>query len=287
MRIRIYFAFCSTFSISLLLTFLLIASVSLAETLAMQRFKLTGNFIQGGLVKGKTEPGTQVFFDGKRIRLSEQGDFILGFHRDEPQQQTLKLVFKDGEILEEKINIVPREYRIQRIDGLPAAKVSPRKPETLKRIRKEIALIKKARQTDDPRLDFLQGFIWPVKGPISGVYGSQRILNGQPRRPHYGVDIARPTGTAVVAPAAGIITLAHPDMFYSGGTIMLDHGHGLSSSFLHLSKLHVKVGDRIEQGQLIAEIGATGRATGAHLDWRMNWFERRIDPQLLVPEMPE
>jgi murein DD-endopeptidase MepM/ murein hydrolase activator NlpD len=126
-----------------------------------------------------------------------------------------------------------------------------------------------------------------VQGPISGVYGSQRILNGEPRRPHYGVDIAVPVGTPVRAPAPGIVTLAVPDMFFSGGTLIIDHGHRLSSSFLHLSKLHVDVGDRVEQGDLVAEVGATGRVTGAHLDWRMNLRDRRIDPQLLVPAMPE
>lgn len=143
-----------------------------------------------------------------------------------------------------------------------------------------------ARRTDDPRLDFMQSFIWPSIGPISGVYGSQRILNGQPRRPHFGVDVAAPTGTPVRAPAAGIITLAHPDMYFSGGTVILDHGHGVSSSFLHLSRIHVQVGQRVEQGELIAEIGATGRVTGPHLDWRMNWFGQRIDPALLVGAMP-
>ena len=130
-------------------------------------------------------------------------------------------------------------------------------------------------------------FIWPTIGPISGVYGSQRILNGKPKWPHYGVDIAVPTGTEVRAPAGGVVTLAHPDMFYSGGTLIVDHGHGLSSAFLHLSKLRVKTGDKVKQGDVIAEVGATGRATGAHLDWRMNLFNRRIDPQLLVSPMAE
>ncbi|MFK5985535.1 MAG: M23 family metallopeptidase [Pseudomonadota bacterium] len=247
---------------------------------------LEGNRIQGGLLIGKTQPGAKVTFQGKSKKVSKQGIFLIGFHRDEPLSSKLKIIFSDGSKLEKTINIREREYRVQRINGLPPSKVSPRGAETIKRINKETALIKKARKRNDSRLDFTEQFIWPSTGPISGVYGSQRILNGQARRPHYGIDIARPTGTAVVAPASGIITLAHKDMFFSGGTIMLDHGFGLSSSFLHLSKLHVKVGDIVKQGQLIAEIGATGRVTGAHLDWRMNLFNKRIDPELLVPAMP-
>jgi len=248
---------------------------------------LEGDAIQGGLLQGKTIPGTTIFFQNKKIKVSKRGIFLLGFHRDEPLESNLKVIFPDGTTINKLITLTKREYNIQRIDGLPASKVTPRKKETLDRIAKETAMVKQARKRNDDRLDFLEQFIWPATGPISGVYGSQRILNGQPRRPHFGIDIAQPTGTPVVAPASGIITLAHKDMFFSGGTIMLDHGHGLSSSFLHLSKLHVKVGDRIKKGQLIAEIGATGRVTGAHLDWRMNLFNKRIDPELLVPPMPE
>ena len=148
-------------------------------------------------------------------------------------------------------------------------------------------MIRKARQRDDPRTDFLSGWMWPVSGPISGVYGSQRVLNGEPRRPHYGVDIAAPVGTPVRAPADGLVTLSHPDMFFSGVTLVLDHGHNLSSSFLHLNKSLVKTGDRVKRGDVIAEVGKSGRVTGAHLDWRMNYQAERIDPELLVPPMPE
>src|SRR5699024_8142839 len=151
--------------------------------------------------------------------------------------------------------------------GLPSRKVTPRS-EDLARIHKEAAKVRKAREIDAPRTDFLNGFIWPVQGPISGVYGSQRILNGQPRRPHYGVDIVAPAGTLVRAPAGGVVTLADPHMFLSGGTLILDHGHGLSSAFLHLRRILVKRGERVLQEDPIAEVGATGRVTGAHLDWR-------------------
>jgi len=154
------------------------------------------------------------------------------------------------------------------------------------RIRRDSAAVKQARERDDPRADFLSGWIWPVEGPISGVYGSQRVLNGKPRRPHFGVDIAMPVGTLVKAPADGLVTLAHPDMFYSGATLIIDHGHKLSSTFLHLSRILVEVGDRVRQGEVIAEVGKSGRVTGAHLDWRMNLRQARIDPQLLAGPMP-
>jgi murein DD-endopeptidase MepM/ murein hydrolase activator NlpD len=228
-----------------------------------------------------------VLQDGQSIRVGAAGDFVLGFTRDAPANSTLEVRLPDGREIDRTLAVRQREYRIQRIDGLPDAKVTPRSPEDLARIRKDAAAVGKARRRDDDRLDFLTGFDWPTIGPISGVYGSQRILNGEPRRPHFGVDVAAPVGTPVRAPAPGIVTLTVPDMFFSGGTLIIDHGHRLSSSFLHLSKIHVEVGDRVEKGDLIAEVGATGRVTGAHLDWRMNLRDRRIDPQLLVPPMPE
>lgn len=250
-------------------------------------YSLSGESIQGGMMVGRTEPGSHVQQDGQPVRVSAQGYFLLGFARDAPAQSTLRIGLPDGQVIERKLDVASREYRIQRIDGLPKSKVTPRKPEDLARIRRDIAATKKARARDDNRQDFLSGFEWPVMGPISGVYGSQRILNGKPRRPHFGVDVAVPTGTPVRAPAPGIVTLAVPDMFFSGGTMIIDHGHQLSSSFLHLSRLHAKVGDRVEAGEVVAEVGATGRVTGAHLDWRMNLRDRRIDPQLLVPPMPK
>ena len=248
---------------------------------------LKGELIQGGVVIGKTIPGSRITFDKQAILVSAEGDFIIGFSRDEPQKVTLEIVLPDGGKMIKELDVEKRQYKVQRIDGLPKSKVSPRKPEVLARIRKEGAQAALARQRNDARLDYLETFIWPAIGPISGVYGSQRILNGKPRRPHFGVDVAAPTGTDVVAPASGVITLANPDMFFSGGTIILDHGHGLSSTFLHLSKLLVKNGDVVKQGDLIAKVGATGRVTGAHLDWRMNLFKRRVDPQLLVPPIEE
>jgi len=248
--------------------------------------QLDGGHIQGGLVIGHTAPRAQVYFDDAEIRVSNDGVFVIGFGRDASATAHLKVVFSDGGVTDKNLKIKKRSYPIQRVDGLPKRKVTP-KVSDLERIRRESALVKAARARNDPRMDFLEGFAWPARGRISGVYGSQRILNGEPRRPHYGVDVAGPVGTPVKAPAGGIVTLVNADMFFSGGTLILDHGHGLSSSFLHLSAILVEEGQRVRRGDIIARMGATGRVTGAHLDWRMNWFETRIDPELVVGEMPK
>ncbi len=247
---------------------------------------LTGDLVQGGLVRGRVSPGTEVEFDGQPVRVSPRGDFVIGFGRDEPEQVALVTRNADGVAHRRMLAVAKREYEVQRIDGLPPKKVNP-SAEHLARIQREVALVSAVRRMDDPRTDFADGFIWPARGRISGVYGSQRILNGEPRRPHFGVDIAARTGTPVVAPAAGVVTLVHEDMYFSGGTLILDHGHGLSSAFLHLSKISVAEGTRVAQGDLIAEVGGTGRATGPHLDWRVNLFDRRLDPQMLVGPMPQ
>jgi murein DD-endopeptidase MepM/ murein hydrolase activator NlpD len=247
--------------------------------------ELQGQPVQGGLMQGRTDPGTEVTFDGRPVRISKDGVFLIGFGRDAPAQAKLVVTFTDGSREWRELKVGQRKYKIQRIDGLPPRKISPSE-EDLARIHRESASIKEARTKDDARTDFLKGFIWPAKGRISGIYGSQRILNGEPRRPHYGLDIAAPVETPVVAPASGIVTLTHPDMFYSGGTLILDHGHGLSSTFIHLHRILVKEGQYVRQGDVIAEIGATGRVTGPHLDWRINLFKRRLDPQLILKAMP-
>ncbi|MDH3671131.1 MAG: M23 family metallopeptidase [Gammaproteobacteria bacterium] len=247
--------------------------------------ELEGQLMQGGLMQGRTDPDAEVTFDGQPVRISEAGVFLIGFGRDAPPQAKLVATFADGSREWRELKVGQRKYKTQRIDGLPPRKVTPSE-EDLVRIGRETALIKQARAQDDTRTDFLNGFIWPAKGRITGVYGSQRILNGEPRRPHFGLDIAAPVGTPVVAPASGIVTLTHPDMFYSGGTLILDHGHGLSSTFIHLHQILVKQGDYVQQGDVIAEIGVTGRARGAHLDWRINLFTRRLDPQLILEAMP-
>ena len=245
---------------------------------------LNGQITQGALVQGKVDAGARVILDGAAVRVSDDGDFLIGFGRDHGPDSRLEVIYPDGRRETRRLDVAAREYDIQRIDGLPPSKVTP-KPEDLKRIREEAARVHRARAMDDPRTDFLSGWIWPSEGRISGVYGSQRVLNGEPRRPHFGVDIAAPVGTPVKAPADGVVTLVHADMFYSGGTLVIDHGHNLSSSFLHLNRILVAEGARVKKGEIVAEIGKTGRVTGAHLDWRMNLGKARLDPQLLVPPM--
>ena len=247
---------------------------------------LDGDFIQGGLIQGRTLPGAEVRLGDRRLRLAEDGSFVFGFGRDAEPKATLSVLLPDGRTLSRKLDVAQRTYEVQRIDGLPQNKVTP-PDEVVQRILAEIELVKAARAVDSPRRDFEGGFIWPCTGPISGVYGSQRILNGQPRQPHYGIDIAVPTGTPVVAPAGGVVVLAEDDLYFSGGTLMVDHGHGVMSAFLHLSKIEVELGQEVAQGEQIALVGATGRVTGAHLDWRVNWYQERVDASLLVPPMPE
>lgn len=252
----------------------------------LQALTLEGKYLQGGLLIGQIEPGGRVKFDGEWVKVSKEGYFLLGFARDESLKHELVVSRQGQPDQTRQFHIAKRDYQIQRINGLPASKVTPSKS-NLDRIKKEVVLVKQARSLNDDRSDFQNGFIWPATGVITGVYGSQRVLNGKPKRPHYGIDIAAPVGTTVVAPADGVVTLTHSDMFYSGGTLIIDHGLQLSSSFLHLSKILVHEGQRVKQGDPIAEIGATGRVTGPHLDWRMNLRNARIDPQLLVPPMPE
>jgi murein DD-endopeptidase MepM/ murein hydrolase activator NlpD len=249
--------------------------------------ELAGSLSQGGLVWGRVSPGSRVALDGETLDVLQDGTVFAGFGRDAPA--TAELVVTGKEQCQQTLQIAQREYKIQRVEGVPQKTVTP-PAEQLERIRREQALVNAAKARRLPRADLLQGalagFQWPTVGPISGVYGSQRYYNGSAGRPHYGVDVAVPTGTPVYAPAAGVVTLAEPDLFYSGGTIFLDHGFRFSSAFLHMSKVLVDVGQEVQAGDVIGEVGATGRATGAHLDWRMNWRKQRIDPQLLAPPMP-
>lgn len=268
----------------------LIAGAAMAAAVAQadqNPLQIEGDLMQGGLITLTTpQDGAHWVFDGKRLPVTSDGRVLVGFDRDEPAEVMLTQVAADGAKREFPLAIKQREYNIQRIEGISKRIMNPEKLD-YERIRKEVAQTKAARKPVSSREDFLKPWAWPLTGPITGVFGSQRVYNGVPKRPHYGLDIARPTGTRVQAPLSGKVVLAHPDMFYSGGTLIIDHGHGLSSSFLHLSKLLVEVGQVVEQGDEIAEVGASGRATGPHLDWRMNWGKRRVDPQLLVGPMPE
>lgn len=249
---------------------------------------LIGKPIQGGLVWGQVPPHHTVIFDGLPVLLTPEGVFVLGFDRDAPASQMLTI--RGSESCERELQVAAREYRISRVEGVPQRTVTP-PPEQLERIAEEREWVRSAKALRYERPEWLLavkgGLSWPARGRISGVYGSQRFYNGTPGSPHYGVDVAVPTGYPVLAPGPGIVTLAQPDLFYSGGTVILDHGYGLSSSFLHLSEVLVSVGDELQAGDLLGKVGATGRATGPHLDWRMSWGARRIDPQLLVPPMPK
>lgn len=243
---------------------------------------LVGELTQGSLIRGKTAASTQVFLNNKAVKVSAGGDFVIGFGRDAKLNNTLSWQYVDKtERLSQPIVLKKRIYKEDIIEGVAQKYVSP--PEqVLTRIRKDNQAIAKARAVVSEALDFTGDFILPAQGRISGVYGSRRVFNGQAKRPHFGLDIANKIGTHVVAPIGGVIRLAHNDMYYSGGTLIMDHGFGVSSTFIHLSKIHVKEGQRVERGELIAEIGATGRVTGPHLDWRINWLKERLDPALLI-----
>lgn len=263
---------------------LLSLAILLASTPVIAQITLSGKPQPGAVLFGKAKPGSKVSLNEVVVPISSDGYFVVGFGRDASGTQMLTELHPQGNSSLEII-LAPRDYNIEKIDGLPPAKVTPSKPETLARIKREGSMVTAARTLrDHQRRDYDKGFIWPLEGRLSGFYGSQRVLNGIPKRPHYGLDIAAVTGTDIMAPAAGIVTLAEPDLYYSGGTIIIDHGQGLSSSFLHLSEVSVSAGQRIEQADIIGKVGATGRASGPHLDWRMNWLNQRVDPQPLLPE---
>jgi len=239
--------------------------------------QLKGELTQGSAVIGRVPGKGRLWLNDQPISLTPEGDFFIGFGRDADLQQLLTLKHSGSALLQQTLTLIKREYRLQQVNGVPQKTVTP-KPESLARIREENALIAKARSVNSDYQFFLEKFVAPMDAAISGVYGSQRIFNGIPKRPHFGVDYAGPVGAPVYAPASGKVTLRHKDMFYSGGTLIIDHGYGVSSSFLHLSEILVEQGQVVKQGDLIAKVGKGGRASGPHLDWRINWFEVRIDP---------
>ena len=247
--------------------------------------QLQGEFTQGGLIRGKTLANSHISLNDKTVRTTPDGQFAFGFGRDAAKTSTLVITLPHGEKLTHTLKVQPRDYKLQEINGVPQKTVTPPKS-ALGRIKKETQLVKIARKTDSNATDFLSTFQWPLTGPITGVYGSQRIYNGTPKRPHYGLDIAAPVGTVVRAPTDVTVTLAHQNMYYSGGTLIMDHGYGISSTFIHLDEVLVKVGDKIKKGDIVAKVGSKGRSTGPHLDWRINWFGVRLDPALIMPDMP-
>lgn len=236
---------------------------------------------QGALVFGKVPPGSQVRYRERLLRATGYGTVALGVGRDETGPLKVDVTLPSGRMEPVSIAVTPRDWPVEHVNGVPPKTVNP-PPEIAARIQREQALVTAARERDDERTDFALPFQWPVQGRISGRFGNARVYNGQPGAGHSGMDIAAPDGTPVRAPAGGVVTFASPDLYLTGGTVLLDHGHGVSSNFLHLSRIDVRVGDRIEPGQVIGAVGATGRATGPHLHWGMNWFDTRIDPLLVL-----
>ena len=239
-----------------------------------------GNFSQGNFILGKTEPKSKIIVNKTEVRVSNDGYFVFGIDRDRKYDLVITKI-SNGK--KEKIikKILKRKYKIQRIDGLPENKVTP--PESVyKRIKTENNKIGEARAINSELNFFKDKFIMPVDGIITGVYGSQRILNGKPKWPHYGIDIAAKQGTQIISSATGVVTMAEDDLYYTGGTIIMDHGHGISTIYSHLENVLVSVGDKINQGDVIGTVGSTGRSTGPHLDFRINWFQTRLDPMSVI-----
>ena len=239
-----------------------------------------GNFIQGHLILGRTDPGSRILINKKEIKISNDGYFVFGIDRDQKFDILVTKIYNDSiENIVKKV--FKRKYRIQRIDGLPENKVTPPE-EVYSRIKKENNAIGKARAINSSLTFFKSKFIMPVEGIITGVYGSQRILNGKPKWPHYGIDIAAKQGTMIKSSGTGVVTMAEDDLYYTGGTIIMDHGHGISTIYSHLENVLVSVGDMINQGDVIGTVGSTGRSTGPHLDFRVNWFQTRLDPMSIL-----
>jgi len=258
---------------------LLILAIILSSNAFAVEFK--GKFLQGHYIIGITDPSAKIIIDKKKVKVSKDGYFVFGIDRDRKFDVTITKIV-DGK--KEKIikKVLKRKYNIQRIDGLEESKVTP--PESVyKRIKEENNKIGEARAINSDLTFFKNQFIMPVNGIISGVYGSQRILNGKPRWPHYGIDIAAKQGTNIKSSGTGIVTMAEDDLYYTGGTIIIDHGHGISTIYSHLETVIVSVGDTINQGDVIGTVGSTGRSTGPHLDFRINWFQTRLDPMSVLP----
>lgn len=247
---------------------------------AERETELPDKVLQGGLVVGKTAVGNLVRLGERALRVDSEGRFAFGVGRDESGPIRVRVARPDGVVASHSLRVVARDWPIERVTGVPQDTVTP-PPAIAERIAREQAKVAAARQRDDDRADFDVSFLWPTRGRISGVYGSQRVYNGTPRSPHSGLDVAAPAGRPLLSPAAGIVTFAEPDLYLTGGTVLIDHGHGISSVFLHLSRIDVRVGQRLQPGEVFGAVGATGRASGPHMHWGLNWFEVRLDPSLL------
>ena len=246
----------------------------------LNAIEFRGKFLQGHYIVGLTDPSAQIIIDKKKVKVSKNGYFVFGIDRDRKFDLTI-IKIKDGKKNKIVKKVLKRKYNIQRIDGLEESKVTP--PESVyKRIKQENNRIGEARAINSDLLFFKNQFIMPVKGIISGVYGSQRILNGKPKWPHYGIDIAAKQGTMIKSSGSGVVTMSESDLYYTGGTIIMDHGHGISTIYSHLETILVSIGDKINQGDIIGTVGSTGRSTGPHLDFRINWFQTRLDPMSVL-----
>ena len=260
--------------IKFIIFFLLIFNISHAV-------EFLGNFKQGSFILGKTDPNSKVFIDDRKVRVSNDGYFAFGLDRDRKNNVLIKIINKKETKLIEK-KVFKRKYKIQRIDGLPPKQVTP-PPEVYERIKKDNILIGKARAIDSKLIFFKDKFIYPIdKYIITGVYGSQRILNGKPRRPHYGIDFHAPEGTPVKSMMDGVVTLVENDMYFTGGTIIFDHGHGISTLYMHMKDINVKKGQKVKKGEIVGTLGQSGRATGPHLDNLLNWFDVKLDPATIL-----
>ena len=260
--------------------FRLLILIIFFTTTQLNAIEFKGKFLQGHYIVGITDPDAKIIVGKKEVRVSKDGYFVFGIDRDRKFDISItKIIENKKEVITKKV--FKRKYNIQRIDGLEESKVTP--PESVyKRIKEENNKIGEARAINSDLPFFKNQFIMPVEGIISGVYGSQRILNGKPRWPHYGIDIAAKQGTMIKSSGSGIVTMAEDDLYYTGGTIIMDHGHGISTIYSHLENVMVSVGDKINQGDIIGTVGSTGRSTGPHLDFRINWFQTRLDPMSVL-----
>tara|TARA_B110000196_G_scaffold207731_1_gene178038 strand:- start:1756 stop:2541 length:786 start_codon:yes stop_codon:yes gene_type:complete len=236
-----------------------------------------GKFIQGHFIIGKTDASTKILIGKKEVKVSKDGYFAFGIGKD----RKLDIVITEGDkVIVKKIQ--KRKYNVQKIEGLPQKKVTPPE-EFYARIKRENKLIGKAREVDSNLSFFKEKFIIPVdNATITGVYGSQRILNGIPKWPHYGLDFAQKMGTPIKAMNNGIVTLAEKDLFYTGATLIFDHGHGVSTLYMHMNEIFVDKGDHVKKGDIVGTVGTSGRSTGPHLDIRLNWFDTRLDPATIL-----
>lgn len=254
--------------------------LSIAQTAARTPTTLPDSAQQGSLVFGQAAAGSTIKLHDKPLRVTPDGRFVFGIGRDQARDARVEVTHSDGSIERIDVAVKKRDWPVERVTGVPQKTVDP-PPEIAARIAREQAAVVAQRDRDDVRAEAFGGFIWPLDGRISGRFGRQRIYNGKPGSPHSGTDIAAPQGTPIKAPAAGVVVFAEPSLYLTGGTVLIDHGHGVGSNFLHLSKLDVSVGQTVSQGDVIGRVGATGRATGPHLHWGLTWFQTRLDPQLL------